>query len=139
MLQRHGILKLHSGGTHQGFKAQDQRHPRLGQILVNVSIKCRDALALLRVYQGQRGERSQIPLEGLRLNRQAGSTKKYDGCFDQFGIHCCRPWRQGRGGDNAWITVERTNQKAHVFTKRQTDVVLHYPLFKPAQNIAQRR
>lgn len=30
MLQRHGILKLNSGGANQGFKAQDQRHPCLG-------------------------------------------------------------------------------------------------------------
>ncbi|KWW36356.1 hypothetical protein AU374_02410 [Cupriavidus metallidurans] len=68
VLQRDGILKLHAGGAHQGLKTQNQRHPGLGQIVVHVSIECRDELALLRVCQCQRGERSQIPLEGLRFD-----------------------------------------------------------------------
>ncbi len=59
---------MHARGSHQGFKTQDQRHPCLGQIVVNIAIECRDELALLCVCQCQRGERIQLPLECIRFD-----------------------------------------------------------------------
>ena len=55
--------------TKQMFRLVIEKAPANNKMeLLHVSIECRDELALLRVCQCQRGERSQIPLEGLRFN-----------------------------------------------------------------------
>ncbi|MDT4848489.1 hypothetical protein FQZ97_825800 [compost metagenome] len=64
-----------------------------------------------------------------RLDGQAGSTKKCNGCFDQLGIHGYWQRRQGRFSDSTWIAVECSNQKAHVLTKWQADIILHLLVF----------
>ena len=66
-------------------------------------------------------------------NRQAGSAKKGDGGLEQLSAHRGRQRCQRRWRDGTSVTIERADQKTHVFTERQADVVSHLLVFDSPQ------